>query len=220
MEKKKLLITGCGRSGTFYSAEVWRLLGLDIRHERPVGYHGIMGEDGASSWLMAVNDPNPPFGPSAADYQFDVVIHQVRDPLKVIASVAQFILAKGQHAPDYIKKNIPEPLMRSDEQILDDKQQFILQAARYWYYWNLIAQQKATMTVQVEQLPDELPQLCELLDVEYQKNVLENIAEDVNNRHLYLNEKLWTVDWEELRSLDPDIAEKIQSLAVSYGYDF
>jgi len=32
--KKKLLITGCGRSGTLYTAEVFRSLGLDIQHER------------------------------------------------------------------------------------------------------------------------------------------------------------------------------------------
>lgn len=220
MEKKKLLITGCGRSGTFYSTEVWRSLGLDIRHERPVSHHGIMGEDGASSWLMAVNDPNPPFGPSATDYKFDVVVHQVRNPLKVIASVAQFILAKGQYAPDYIERNIPETQINPDEKILDEKQQLILQAARYWYYWNLTAQQKATTTIQIEQLPDKLPLLCELTGIEYQENVLENIAKDVNNRHLYLNEKLWTVDWEELRNLDLYLTDKILNLAASYGYDF
>ncbi|NIV72651.1 MAG: hypothetical protein GWN16_16230, partial [Calditrichae bacterium] len=152
MERKKLLITGCGRSGTFYAAEVWRSLGLDIRHERPIKPHGKMGEDGVASWLMAANDPNPPFGPSAVDYEFEVIVHQVRHPLKVIASVAQFILAKGQFAPDYIERNVPRTRIHSDEQILDEKQQHILEAARYWYYWNLLACKKATHMVQIEQL--------------------------------------------------------------------
>lgn len=219
MKNKKLLITGCGRSGTFYATEVWRALGLDIRHERPVANHGIMGEDGASSWLMAADDPNPPFGPSAVDYEFDVVIHQVRYPLKVIASAAQFILAKGQFAPDYIEKNAPETQINWDEQILSEKQQLLLQAARYWYFWNLQAEEKGTITIPVEKLPEELPNLCELVGVEYQNDVLENIAPNINNRHLYLNEELWTVDWKELKTLDSDLTDKIQNLAVSYGYN-
>lgn len=220
MERKKLLITGCGRSGTFYSTEVWRALGLDIRHERPVGVHGKMGGDGASSWLMAADDPNPPFGPSAVDYEFDIVIHQVRHPLKVIASAAQFILAKGEFAPEYIERNAPETQINFDEQILSEKQQLLLQAARYWYYWNLLVEGKEEITVPIEQLPEKLPGLCELVGIEYQKDVLENIAPNINHRHLYLNEELWTVDWEELKSLDSDLTDEIQNLAASYGYDF
>jgi hypothetical protein len=220
MEKRKLLITGCGRSGTFYSTEVWRQLGLDIRHERPFAHHGKMGEDGAASWLMAVNDPNPPFGPSAADYEFDVVIHQVRHPLKVIASVAQFILAKGQFAKDYIERNAPQIRIAKEELLLNKEQQFVLQAARYWYYWNLISQQKATVTVQVEKLSKEIPELCELMSVEYQATKLDDLPPKINGRQYYLNEELWTVDWMDLEGLDLDLTEKIRNLAADYGYDF
>jgi hypothetical protein len=219
MERKKLLITGCGRSGTFYAAELWRLLGLDICHERPVGPHGKMGEDGAASWLMAANDPNPPFGPSATDYEFETIIHQVRHPLKVIGSVAQFILAKGQFAPDYIARNVPETQITADEKILNEKQQLILQAARYWYYWNRLAWKKATCTVQVENMEQELQNLCELLHVEYQEDVLENIGSNINNRHVYLNEELWQIDWEDLKNLDAEFTDEIQNLAASFGYN-
>ena len=72
-----------------YASEVWKTQGLDITHENPLPPNGSMGKAGIASWYMAVNDPDPPFGPSACNYQFDFVIHQVRDPLKVIASVAQ-----------------------------------------------------------------------------------------------------------------------------------
>lgn len=219
MEKRKLLITGCGRSGTFYSAEVWRQLGLDIRHERPIGHHGVMGEDGASSWLMAVNDPNPPFGPSAVDYEFETVVHQVRHPLKVIASVAQFILAKGQFAEEYIQRNVPQTKILGDELSLNTHQQLILQAARYWYYWNLISEEKATVTVQVEQLSKNLPYLCDLTDVEYRGDNVEKIPTRINGRQYYLNEEMWTVDWKDLEELDLDLAERIQNLATRYSYD-
>lgn len=220
MKKRKLLITGCGRSGTFYSSEVWRRLGLDVRHERPIAHHGVMGEDGAASWLMAVNDPNPPFGPSAVDYEFDVVIHQVRHPLKVIASVAQFILAKGQFAKDYIERNVPQIKIIGDELSLSREQQFVLQAARYWYYWNMISQEKATVTVQVERLSRDLANLCELMNVEYQRTKLDDIPPKINGRQYYLNEELWTVDWRDLEGLDFELTERIRNLAAGYGYDF
>lgn len=219
MERKKLLITGCGRSGTLYAAEVWRRLGLDIRHERPIPHHGTMGEDGASSWLMAVNDPNPPFGASAADYEFEVTIHQVRHPLKVIASTAQFILAKGELAPNYIERNIPEFRLSPEEEVLTERQQLILQAARYWYHWNRLAEAKATLTVQLEQFEKALPDLCEMVGIDYQEEALESVAPNTNHRHIYLNEALWTVDWDELRSLDEELTDRIRSLAANYGYD-
>src|SRR6185369_5544548 len=76
MERRKLLITGCGRSGTMYASAVWRSQGLDISHENPTPPNGQMGKDGIASWYMAVNDLKPPFGPSASEYEFDFVIHQ------------------------------------------------------------------------------------------------------------------------------------------------
>ena len=105
-EHRKLLITGCGRSGTLYATELWRALGLDIQHERPVPPNGVMGEDGVASWFLAVDDPEPPSGPSTQNYEFGITIHQVREPLKVIASVAQFILREGQKAPDFIERHV------------------------------------------------------------------------------------------------------------------
>lgn len=196
-------------------------MGLDIRHERPIAHHGIMGKDGAASWLMAVNDPNPPFGPSAADYEFDVIIHQVRHPLKVIASVAQFILAKGRFAKDYIENNVPQTKIDDEEEdSLKSDRQFILQAARYWYYWNLISEEKATVTVQVEQLSKEILHLCELVGTDYRAGNLENISPKINGRQFYLDEELWTVDWKDLEELDFDLTEKLRNLAIRYGYDF
>ncbi|UCF95035.1 MAG: hypothetical protein JSW39_13080, partial [Desulfobacterales bacterium] len=158
MESRRLLITGCGRSGTLFATALWRALGLDIRHERPVHPNGVIGADGMASWFMAVNDPAPPSGPSARDYDFDVVIHQVRHPLKVIASVAQFILKEGKRAPGYIERNVPATKLSPDEQkYLDHKQQLILQAARYWYHWNIMAEAKADVMVKIEDLDRHLP---------------------------------------------------------------
>jgi len=218
MERKKLLITGCGRSGTFYATEVWRSLGLDIRHERPVPPHGSMGKDGMASWFMTVDDPNPPFGPSAIGYEFDFVLHLVRHPLKVIASVAQLLLGKGSLASRYIEQNVPEIQLNSEECSLKPRDQLILLSARYWYHWNLLAQEKASDTIQVEQLIPELPRLCELLEVEYKPGLADKISQNTNARWQYVREEPCVVEWTDIETLDSSLLEKIRNLAALYGY--
>jgi hypothetical protein len=218
VERKKLLITGCGRSGTFYAAEVWRSLGLDIRHERPVPPHGTMGRDGVASWFMTVDDPNPPFGPSTAGYTFDFVLHLVRHPLKVIASVAQFILQWGHASPRYMEHHAPETQLTSEEHALEPKQQLILRAARYWYHWNLLAQGKADETVQVEKLILKLPWLCESLGVECELSIADRVSKSTNARWQYVREDPWLVQWTDIETLDPALCKKIRDLAAFYGY--
>lgn len=217
--RRRLLITGCGRSGTLYASELWRRLGLDIRHERPVAPNGVMGEDGMASWFMAADDPNPPSGPAPLDYEFDVVVQQVRHPLSVIASVAQFILREGKRAPGFIERNVPETRLHPDEQqYLNDKQQLILRASRYWYHWNLLAEQKADKIVRLENLDQELPELCDLVGVEYKIGVLDNLSKEINARHYHVSDPPWVLKWEEIAHLDSELYHKIRELAALYGY--
>jgi hypothetical protein len=220
MERKRLLITGCGRSGTLYAARVWQFLGLDIRHERPVPPDGIIGADGMASWFMAVDDPQPPSGPSARDYQFDVVIHQVRQPLKVIASMAQFILRQGKRAPGFIERHVPETQLNPDEQnCLNPQEQLLLKAARYWYRWNLLAEAKADRTIQVERLDQELPDLCDLVGIPYRPGVVDRLSKDINARRYHVPDDVWVIDWKQIRRLDMKIYENAKNLAVKYGYE-
>lgn len=219
MERKRLLITGCGRSGTLYAAQLWQSLGLDIRHERPVPPNGVMGADGAASWFMAADDPEPPSGPSIINYTFDVVIHQVRHPLKVIASTAQFILQHGKRAPTYIERHVPETKLSPEEQQrLDFKQQLILKASRYWYHWNVMAEAKADKIVRVEDLKLELPGLCDLVGIPYQRGVLESVPKDMNARRYHVPDTPWEVTWGDIKRLDPTIYENTKHLSVKYGY--
>lgn len=220
MEEKKLLITGCGRSGTLYSTEIWRALGLDIRHERPITPNGVMGADGMSSWFMTVDDLQPPSGPSAVGYKFDLVIQQVRHPLKVIASVAQFILRDGLYAPGFIERNVPEITLSFDQrENFDYREQLILRAARYWYYWNRLAEKKADIFVQVEHLKSELPGLCDLLGLDYNPVPVKDISSNINARQNFVLDQPWVVDWQEIFYLDPQLYYQIRNLAAGYGYD-
>lgn len=217
-QKKKLLIVGCGRSGTLYSAQAMRVLGLDIRHELERGPEAPVGNDGFASWFLAADDPNPPFGPTAAGFDFELVIHQVRHPLKVIPSVAQFILQQGVYSPDFIKKHAPQTELNAGEFELDPRQQLLLKAARYWYYWNLLAQERAGVTMRVEELKENLSRVGEALRLTFNPEHLDNLSPRTNSRDLFVREQPWQVSWEDLHALDPAIYEKIRELAASYGY--
>jgi hypothetical protein len=223
MERKKLLVTGCGRSGTLYASEVWKSQGLDVRHENPRPPNGRMGRDGIASWYMTVNDPDPPFGPSAADYEFDLVIHQVRHPLKVIPSVALVIFGDPASVRDplsrqYIERNAPETRLSTEERSLPHRQQLLLQAARYWYCWNLLSQQKASLTVRVEHLTASLRGLCDLLGIAYRSEAADLISRSTHGRDLYTNEAHCQIGWEDINRIDPALCQKIKELALAYGY--
>ena len=219
MERKRLLITGCGRSGTLYATKLWQSIGLDIRHERPVPPNGVMGADGVASWFMAADDPKPPSGPSSLDYTFDVIIHQVRHPLNVISSMAQFIFQHGRRAPGYIERHVPDTKLSPDEKNhFDFKQQLILKASRYWYHWNLMAEEKAGKIVRIEDLNEELPNLCDLVGIPYQPGVLSEIPKDINALRYHISDEPWRVTWVEIKRLDPEIYHRIKQLAAAYGY--
>jgi len=218
MIRKELLITGCGRSGTLYATEVWRSLGLDIRHERPVPPNGVMGNDGMASWYMTVDDPDPPFGPGGDQYSFNYIIHQVRHPLKVIASVAQFILRMDPKSRAYIERNCVEVRLTEQQRQLDDVARLILQAALYWYYWNQLAEVKANATVQVETLPQALPDLCQQMGLKYCSDSVENIPNTINRRQDYVRETPWVISWEHIRQLDEKLYTQVLEQAKRYGY--
>jgi hypothetical protein len=216
---KKLLVIGCGRSGTLYTAEVFRALGLDIHHERdPVGSHDC-GRDGFASWFLTVDDPQPPYGPSASGCEFLHTIHQVREPLRVIASFAQFILQKGQKSPAFLEKHIPGFLEGIDNPDLSAKEKLLLLSSRYWYHWNLLAEKKASETIQVEKLELQLPRLSADLGLDYRPDNIANVSKETNQRGIYLNEPPWIIAWKDIDKLDPLLHDQIRNLAASYGYE-
>ena len=217
-KEKKLLITGCGRSGTLYSARLFSELGLDILHELEQNTKATAGQDGYSSWFLAVDDPLPPQGPASIGNKFEITLHQVRHPLLVIASFAQFILQNGTKSPEFIEKYIPEIKTISEDTDFNLKQKLILQAALYWYEWNLLALEKSTETVQLEHIGKELPRLCDMLGIEFEEDVFDRVSSRTNERGIYVHDEPWTVSWEELESLDPVLTQKIRTMAESFGY--
>jgi hypothetical protein len=155
----RFVVAGCSRSGTTYMAKLMTALGFPCSHERIFNICRIY----ESKWDLS--DPMTAFSePEAAqgDASFlsipyldqlpkgTVILHQVRDPLKVIRShmgmrffaepyVPSIYLAE-EHLDflDFLKRHAPEIFEVENE---------IGRCMRYWYHWNRLAER-------VEDYPD------------------------------------------------------------------
>jgi len=92
---KGILVVGHPRSATGYAAKLLEAYGLEIGHE-------VMKKNGISSWMYTVPTiQSIPHGENTLPrfYNFENVIHIVRDPIKVVTSMAYSVL------PDPITEN-------------------------------------------------------------------------------------------------------------------
>ena len=139
------LITGSGRSGTKYISQVLQRCGLDVGHEK-------MGADGIVSGFYCFEaDSYPGHNHPAPRPDFDLILHQVRHPLKTIASIqtghssewaSQFILAEQDALP-------------------------LRWACSYWLAYNESAERQAEFTYRIEDLEEAWPEIQQLLGFEY-----------------------------------------------------
>lgn len=76
-----LLVTGHPRCGSAYTAEVFKALGFDLKHER-------YGADGTCSWLHVAGDLAAPYGDNDDGVsEFRNVVAYVRDPRDALPSI-------------------------------------------------------------------------------------------------------------------------------------
>jgi len=177
-------------------------IGLDVPHE-------AVGLDGVVDWSFASRSDETGI-PVSLKYRdsFDPILHQVRDPLKVMRSV--FTLSKQTWT--FICRN------SRTEEFADP----IRRAAEYWYYWNLQAQQKAQWTYRIEALPEVWPEFCSRIDIPNDASVLQEIPTDINARSRpadKLYERYRAITWKHVHEHAPEMLPKIIELATEYGYD-
>lgn len=129
-----IVITGCPRSGTKFTAKYLSQLSLDIGHES-------FGKDGISSWCLASNDNNKIYGPSYEDlireYPDCKIYHQTRDPLLVISSLTTILDKSWNFFSNYIEFGNDSILKKS---------------MKVWYYWNKMAEYLTKNRYKVEEI--------------------------------------------------------------------
>jgi len=192
-----LLVTGCGRSGSNYMAVFLEKSGYKILHER-------FGDDGVVSWPMAV-DSFSPWGPLSEE-SFEHVFHQVRHPLFVITSWVVNLDNLDRDEWKFIRRYIPE---------IDLSDSLVVQAAKYWYYWNLLAEKKAEWRYKIEDLKEVLPEFIERSGLVLDSRILDEIPSNYNSWNRTENK----ITWAELeKELPWDLFQNIQDMACRYGY--
>ena len=172
---------------------------------RQCGYrvgHELIRRDGVCSWEMAVDTKKVLWGDARNGYRFDHIFHQVRHPLKAIASV---YFTEPLESFAFFQSHIPE--IKAEDSRLT-------QSAKYWYYWNLKAEAQAEWTYRIEELHCVWEEFETRLGRKLDKSALEIVPKTVNTRG-----NLDHLTWEELEeALEPDLYQKIRALAQKYGY--
>lgn len=220
MNSKRSLVTGCGRSGTLYVTNLLRALGYDMRHERSDG-------EGAACWYCCglleknVRWEAPitrcgcqfpgvridEFGDAVSDLavapivsRYDVILHQTRAPMAVIASAQTFTEGSFNYIGNKIGSSGPR-----------DR---ILEAARYWIEWNRTAARIADYSYRVEDMPAQIPHICERIGIPYSEDRLGDLLlrKDINAR---LHD---SVDAVYIRKRDAELYRELRRTADRLGY--
>jgi len=212
MKKYKLLVTGCGRSGTSYICSVLGNLNpvVDIGHE------SWLGRDGIASFLLAFDIPAPR-GPEITYKSFNAVLHQVRHPLGTISSYH----TAGQESWEFVKKCLPQVAKHSwtyqrKKKVPEAQQKEILLASvKNWYFWNLQAEKISSWTYKVEDLPEVFEEFCSRASIKCDMDVFsKNLKKDSRKtRQDYVK-----ISWEEIKRADVKLYDDVRHLAEKYGY--
>lgn len=198
MLQKKILVTGCGRSGTQFTWKILNSLGIDVGHE-------VMRENGTVDWTAVSWE-------AEKLNQFDLILHQVRHPLKVIASWHE--VSESHPAGEWAWSFLYQVLRLQKEMPLLEKLMV------YWLQWNLRAEKFVSKTYQVEKFMQEVPEII-TKTFELPPDAWERIEIPPENTHTTSDRETYRKDlqWGHLEEVNSHLAFLIKSLARRYGYD-
>lgn len=131
----KILVAGYPRSGTTYANAYFKSKGLDLKHES-------VGKDGSVSWFHILKEH-----PLGQDINFnpEFVIHLLRKPLDVISS------ATTLHDSSLIFLARHSKFNKENSKLL-----LLMHSYIYWYK---MLQNRAHLTIRVEDLKSNIPPL-------------------------------------------------------------
>ena len=185
------LITGAGRSGTKYMAAVLRRCGLDVGHER-------LGRDGIVSGFYCFEaDRYPGKSHPVPRPTFDVILHQVRHPLKNIASIQTG--RSWRWTCRFLPVGVGAPLLT--------------RCCYNWLVFNAEAERQAAFTYRIEALESAWSDLQRALGFTTPYAQIADVPRNVNAR------KHGTVTWDDVRREAPELMTGIRATAGRYGYE-
>ena len=201
--QKKILVLGTGRSGTTHMAKVLTAAGLKVKREQ-------MGADGtASLYFFADSEWHPWWDGYAAlchkherrsDYEFEHILHVIRDPLKTIPSMAKMFQGLVY---DYMEHHsvLPKGIRNK-----------MLRCMYIYKNVNELCASYADRTFRIEDLRYEWPEVSTRLGI---SPTFPNLP-PANKSSGY--KKSEPVTWEDLEQISPELTAEIKTLAARYGY--
>jgi hypothetical protein len=239
MEKnKKILITGCPRSGTTYTSKLLQRCGKDVTHEHRIG------EDGIVSWLLTPTIEDVTFIRQRRNFksihtnskthymwrpfhwdhpiptaefksEFGVFLHQVRDPIRCISSMTSLRERSMRCTNSYVKYPIP-PVPFEDMTFGERRDYRFRRQMYFWYYWNKIGIKNSQWHYCVENLGTSAKKgFCDRLQIteaDFDK-AYRFVSKSTNRRRKHL------ISWSKMRRVDEEMYGKISRLGESLGYD-
>jgi hypothetical protein len=223
-----VLVTGCPRSGTKYISCVLAELGLDVQHE-------AIGRDGSSSWCMAVDAETTPWGPPRRAFSFDITLHQVRNPVAVIPSFStltppswHFIYDRTPCRPD------DPPLARSAKlwyywnlhagrvaQWRYRVEQLPAVFDEFCHHIGVPADRRALGRVATNVNTRAFAgfgRVCKWVCSKLAVEPPAYLRNHCTNRSVYARSSDAAFSWDALRMQDRDTHDRVQDLAIKYGY--
>lgn len=190
MSKRRILILGHPRSGTLYTTVVLRTLGLQVEHERQGKEGSVTGQFWYGDWKLE---------------NYDIILHQVRNPLKVIASCTKMRIRN----PKVITHLAEISGTKMTQQQAKNK---VLRYMVTWLGFVKWVDSICAWRYRVEDMPNVFPKICEEFGLSTD-TPLPAIPDNVN----HLEHR--TLTYSDLRKLDKDLAEQIYAKACKYGYE-
>lgn len=203
---RDVLVTGCGASGTTWTARLLQANGVSVSHDWHLGRQGIV-TNGCDSNFVTVFDHSDSDLPSHAMMRvpvryFRARIHVVRDPRRVVGSITRKWQKYGDIWP-HVKEGLPE-LAEADPSATAT-------ALRYWLRWNEMVESVAHSRFRVEQLTEDPQPLFEAIGRRWWGITPPPGTNSVGTVRY--------PTWTELERLEPSLTEHARALAVRYGYE-
>ena len=210
---REFLCIGHPRCGTTSVSDYLTQMGYDIGHE-------VMGKNGVSSWMLAVEDKSYPWGniKEKFRYYFKNIIHIVRNPFDAIPS----IILENKYTPKnksyefrkkHIKKilniNLPD-VDFTNLSLLDETEL----AIKTFIYWNKICELCKPETI------------CKVEDISsLQKFNTKNIPIETTkkNSNKKFDGKIYekpTITNDIYEKLDDNLKQELQNFCKKYDYEY
>ena len=154
--------------------------------------HERIGDDGSVCWFYAVHAPHYPWGVPVPDRDWDLVFHQVRNPLDTIASLTTISKASWEFIRQHVK--------------LPQQQQLVDACAQFWLSWNERVERTAKWRYRLEDASADA--IAGRAGLQWRGGV--DGFPHVNRR------PRGALQWSAIR--DPGLRRECQDMAERYGY--